>query len=219
MAWYCSTSRACRRRLASSARCCPRRGRLGVSGPGSLGALASAAPAAGEAAALAARRKDYYKQPAWVWLTRKGLAKTGLPYRYGEPSDALLKHYYAVNQARLFLEGRYGARLHWRPERALRPAAGRDRHEADAELTIDGGIVALEVELTQKSREALRAILAQLDRRYDSVWYLTTPHSRAAVERAVADLPSSSREKFTIRDLGLAYEHEPAPADPARADP
>jgi hypothetical protein len=65
--------------------------------------------------------------PAWCWLTRAGLATTGLRFAPGRPSLGRLAHLGAVLAARLALEfssaGQVGQPW-WRSERRIRAAAG-----------------------------------------------------------------------------------------------
>jgi hypothetical protein len=65
--------------------------------------------------------------PAWCWLTRTGLAATGLGFAAAPPSLGRLGHLRAVLAARMSLEaseaGRAGTPW-WRSERLIRAAAG-----------------------------------------------------------------------------------------------
>lgn len=149
-------------------------------------------------------RKFTQGQPHWVWLTARGLRQFGLPYSYVEPKLVLLNHYSAVNNVRLYLERTHGEALQWRCERDIiqehlrkverneEPAA---RHLPDAEINFKGHVQAIEVELTQKSRERLGAILAELRTRYKLVIYLAADRCLAAVESAVADIQPKDRKK------------------------
>ena len=68
--------------------------------------------------------------PAWCWLTRPGLAATGLRFAAGRPSLGRLAHLRAVLAARLALEsspaGQAGQPW-WRSERRIRAADRRPR--------------------------------------------------------------------------------------------
>ena len=72
--------------------------------------------------------------PGWCWLTRDGMAATGLGFPVGRPALARLAHIRAVLAARLWLAaGQTWAdgRAWWHSERRLRadqPAAGRREH-------------------------------------------------------------------------------------------
>lgn len=149
-------------------------------------------------------RKFIQGQPHWVWLTARGLRQLGLPYSYVEPKLVLLNHYSAVNDVRLFVEQKYGDTLHWRCERDLvqehlrKVEAGEElaaRHLPDAEIFFRGQIQAIEVELTQKSRRRLDAILAELCARYRTVVYLAADKCHAAVESAVSDLQFDKKDR------------------------
>ena len=65
--------------------------------------------------------------PAWCWLTRTGLAATGLRYAPPGPSLGRLAHIRAVLAVRLSLEASDAyrdGRAWWRSERRIRAAAG-----------------------------------------------------------------------------------------------
>jgi hypothetical protein len=65
------------------------------------------------------QQKFFYKEPAWLWVSRIGIRQLGLVYRYWEPTVTALEHIYWINQVRLVVEGgRKG--ITWRSERELR---------------------------------------------------------------------------------------------------
>jgi hypothetical protein len=79
--------------------------------------------------------------PAWCWLTRRGMAVTGLGYLPSPPSVGRLAHIRAVLAVRLSMQDspayQTGAAW-WRSERRIRAAAGWGRpggHVPDAEVT------------------------------------------------------------------------------------
>lgn len=147
-------------------------------------------------------------QPSWIWLTRAGLEHLELNYRPWEPKARALPHLYAVNQARLWVEERKGA-AEWHSERALRSGqpfvAGRHGdHQPDAEVLLDGSRVAIEVELSVKTKARLPAILYGLARRYDSIWYFCSQVTQGELQRTLAELnPPSIRQKFSVVPLRL----------------
>jgi hypothetical protein len=114
--------------------------------------------------------------PAWCWLTRPGLAVTGLPYTATCPALARLAHIRAVLAVRLSLEaGETYQQGHgwWRPERRIRAAIGPrvgTGHIPDAEVSwpdvpgsaYGGECWAIEAELTPKPLARTVAIMAQL---------------------------------------------------------
>ena len=168
--------------------------------------------------------------PAWCWLTRSGLAVTGLGFAATPPSLGRLSHLRAVLAARLALEnsdaGQAGIPW-WRSERRIRAAIGGRvavGHIPDAEVSwpeshaspYPGERWAVEVELTPKPLARTATIMrALLDRRrgyspgaprhdqprYDRAVYLTGPRARSVVHRAAATLPGPLQARVTIRDL------------------
>ena len=167
---------------------------------------------------------------AWCWLTRAGLAATGLGFAATPPSLGRLAHLRAVLAARLALEssdaGQAGAPW-WRSERRIRAAIGGRvavGHIPDAEVSwpetqgspYPGERWAVEVELTPKPLARTTVIMgglldrrhgyspgaARRDRpRYDRAVYLVSPATRSVVRRAAATLPGPLQARVTIRDL------------------
>jgi hypothetical protein len=120
-------------------------------------------------------------EPAWIWLTPKGLRLAGLEYRRWEPNLGRLRHLRMVNEARLWIEGRQKGGV-WTSERdlyAARQGEGKRTsydHMPDGTWeTAKGQLVAIEVELSRKEENRLRGILYDLERNYGTVWYFTTP--------------------------------------------
>jgi len=79
----------------------------------------------------------------------------------------------------------------WTSERELHRtariiAAPRTRHMPDAEVALDGQLVAVEVELTQKQQARTESIARELCTRYAAVWYFCTPATFAQLERIAA---------------------------------
>jgi hypothetical protein len=174
--------------------------------------------------------------PGWCWLTRDGMAATGLGFPAGRPALARLAHIRAVLAARLWLAaGPAWADGHawWHSERRLRagqPAAGRREHVPDAEIhwpSIDGSpyagqVWAIEVELTPKPVDRTTGIMAGLlsPMRYATVAYLTAPAARPVVLRAAALLPPGDQARVAIRDLpAAAFTPEPSASWRGAASP
>lgn len=115
---------------------------------------------------------------AFLWLSRRGSRIARSPYRTWQPNPALAAHIEAVTDTRLLLERqlRLGS---WRCERELAKTYGwRSQtrlHLPDALLERGEGRIAIEVELSLKSRARLAAILADLGDRYQQVWYFAAP--------------------------------------------
>src|SRR5579863_4493181 len=89
--------------------------------------------------------------PAWLWVTKAGLAACGLSYAPSRPALSRLAHIRAVAAARIALEGTGGYRRgagYWRCERRIRSrhGVGVRQHLPDAEVhwpdIVAGGPVA-----------------------------------------------------------------------------
>lgn len=145
----------------------------------------------------------YMGQPSWVWVTRVGLEHLELEYRYWEPRARSLPHLHAINQARLLVEARQ-PEAEWRSERALRSGqpftAGQTRseHYPDAEVLIGTQRVAIEVELHIKSKKRQPAILYQLARRYEGIWYFCPKALEEPLRQSFGQLDESARRKFSL---------------------
>ena len=125
--------------------------------------------------------------PAWIWLTRSGLAACGLRYAPIPPALSRLAHIRAVASVRLALEATAGyqrAGAFWRSERRLRarsgPRTGLRGHLPDGEvhwpdgsghdrsghdgaaLAWAGECWAIEAELTRKTVSRTTAIMRDL---------------------------------------------------------
>ena len=158
--------------------------------------------------------------PAWCWLTREGLAATGLGFRASRPALARLAHIRAVLAARLWLEARPGwsqGQAWWHSERRLKAAQlppgyrGRREHVPDAEVhwpSIDGSphagqVWAIEVELTPKALTRTSRIMTGLltPPRYARVLYLTAAAAESVVTRAAATLPRQEQARLIVENL------------------
>jgi hypothetical protein len=113
--------------------------------------------------------------PAWVWVTRTGLAACGLTYQPARPGLSRLAHIRAVTAARVALEATSGYRVasaFWRCERRIRSrhGVGVRQHLPDAEVHWpDGSPVAwagecwaVEAELTPKTVARTVAIMREI---------------------------------------------------------
>jgi hypothetical protein len=162
-----------------------------------------------EALGLAKSKLVFARQPAWVYLTHKGLREFNLPYREVSPSAALAMHYYWVNQVYFWVRRQYSDDR-WISERRLRkeregpaiankhiPDAEIHRYDRNGELTV----IAVEVELTIKERQRSLAIMQELAASYDGIWYFTNDVTDASVKRTLAQLDEEVSSHFRIRDL------------------
>lgn len=111
--------------------------------------------------------------PSFVWLTGRGRSLAQSPYRTWDANPGLALHIEAVTNVRLLLE-RELELGEWECERSLAQRFARDHgsrsHLPDGLLRSDQRI-AVEVELTLKSRVRLQAIIDELSLAYDQVWY------------------------------------------------
>ena len=130
--------------------------------------------------------------PSFVWLTGRGAAGVESPFRIWQPNHGLALHIEAVTDVRLLLEHelRLGG---WECERAVAQQfandGGRRGHLPDGVLHMDGERIAIEVELTLKSRARLAAIVEELSLDYDQVWYFAPERLRAALAELAAAAP------------------------------
>lgn len=141
---------------------------------------------------LVSLRKFLAGEPAWVWLSSRGLRQLDFAYRAAAPKVGLLHHLHHVNQVRLQVETHYAQATCWRSERHLRREYGRLRHThiPDAEIvTTDNALIGVEVEMTQKSKRRTQEIVAKLAHRYDRVWYFVNRMTRPTVRAAVGAHP------------------------------
>lgn len=159
-------------------------------------------------------QKLLVREPGWIWLTRRGLADVGLPYRLYVPGPAWLNHLYWVNAARALTEARRPEAT-WVSERALRyqmeveaqddgqrGSAPARRLLPDAQVEIDEQtVIAVEVELSLKTASRLKNIVVDRTRRYAGVWYFVTPQTRGLVSTVVAGLEPQVQSKVRLIDL------------------
>jgi len=112
------------------------------------------------------------REPFWVWPTRLGLRKVGLPYTYRDLAQSSLDdltHLYAINEIRLQLVDDYdGEGTQWVSERQLLQGVVRSSgqellHRPDGEIYwADGTITAVEAELSLKKPFELAENLMEL---------------------------------------------------------
>jgi hypothetical protein len=168
--------------------------------------------------------------PRWVWLTRAGLARCGLPYTAAIPGLAQLAHLRAVTAVRLALAATpqfAQAAAYWRSERRLRARIGGRlglrQHIPDAEVHWpDGAAVpwagecwAIEAELTPKTLARTAAIMRELLTRTgdygcaaDDVRVPGRPprHARALYICSAAARPVVARARDSVGALAARVE-------------
>jgi len=149
-------------------------------------------------ARLADQRRLLAGEPAWIIPTVKGLRACGSSFGAWRPRLGLLSHVAAVNDVRLHIQGRAPG-SQWVCERVIAREREHPReHLPDALVLTGERRVAIEVELTVKSRRRLATILDELTGRYDAVLYFCTPASR----RVLSELSESGRwPALGVREL------------------
>lgn len=130
--------------------------------------------------------------PSFVWLTAAGARLACSPYRIWRPNAALAGHIKAVTEVRMLLEQqlRLGG---WLCERSLAQTLlsqpGARPHLPDAVLKRGGEEIAIEVELTLKSRGRLEALIDELGQNYAQVWYFADASLTATLRLLATDTP------------------------------
>jgi hypothetical protein len=177
---------------------------------------------------LIEREKIFFNQPAWIYLTTKGLRLMSQPYRYLQPSQ--FEHIEAVNEVRLHIEQVLARRSTacWRSERRLRyewsfEEKKKTRHIPDAEIMGDRRI-AIEVELSRKAETRLRRILNELASHYDSIRYYVSQETCAYVVDKISQHPKRQQFMvFKLADVRLANlgqkSHREVAQNPVPLDP
>jgi hypothetical protein len=135
--------------------------------------------------------------PSFVWLTRWGAAGVESPFRVWEPNHGLALHIQAVTDVRILVE--HELRLgEWECERSVAQRLTRTRghadrgHLPDAVLRTASGRIAIEVELTLKSRVRLKDIIDELSLGYDHVWYFVPARLTRPLTELAAGAPYSN---------------------------
>jgi hypothetical protein len=166
--------------------------------------------------------------PAWIWITRQGLAACGLHYTAIPPALSRLAHIRAVAAVRLALEATTGyqqAGAYWRGERRLHAGyrVGVRDHLPDGELhwpdTADapwaGECWAIEAELTRKTVTRTAAIMRELLARTGdygcpaadaAVPGRTARHARALYLCSPSALPTVTRAREELGPLAPRVE-------------
>jgi hypothetical protein len=130
--------------------------------------------------------------PSFLWLTRAGTRVAGSPFRTWRANAALASHIEAVTGVRLLLEPQLRPG-EWVCERALAKSlcfgSPVRAHLPDAVIAAGDGRIAVEVELTLKSRARLEALLLELGRDYDRVCYFAAPSLVPRLRELAETLP------------------------------
>jgi hypothetical protein len=149
------------------------------------------------AAGLVTARRLLVGEAAWVTPTGAGLRAAGFNFGVWRPRLGLLTHVAAVNDVRLLVQAR-SPESEWMCERLLARERESGEHLVDALVRVGGQRVAIEVELTVKSRRRVTAILDELTSRFDTVLYFCAP----APHRLLSELAESGRwPTLGVREL------------------
>lgn len=149
-------------------------------------------------------RKIISGHAPYIWLSRRGLTQLGLPYAYYQPQISTIKHIYAVNAVRLYLEN-HGLKSTWYSERMLTKEV-RPRPLPDAELRVSSpkrlAIKVIEVGFKNEAtcQNAL-AVFTMLMRRYPTLWYFVHSETTATFEQALATLSQEVQQRATFYEL------------------
>jgi hypothetical protein len=138
-------------------------------------------------AGLAEARRLLVGERTWVIPTVKGLRACGLSFGAWRPTLGLLAHVAAVTEVRLHIQAR-SPESEWVCERILaRERQTPQEHLADAVVVLDGRRIAVEVELTVKSKRRTNMIIEELTRRYDAALYYCAPGPHRLISELSAD--------------------------------
>jgi DNA-binding CsgD family transcriptional regulator len=144
-----------------------------------------------KAAGWVESRKLTVAGPSFLWLSGAGRRIAGSPFRSWRPNPTLAVHIEAVTEVRLLVERdlRLGE---WLCERALAQQRSADEgrgHLPDGVLLAAGERIAVEVELTLKSRSRLDALLLELAHGYDRIWYFAAPNLVPRLRELAGEIP------------------------------
>ncbi len=149
------------------------------------------------AAGLVTTRRVLVDEPAWVLPTGAGMTACNSGFGMWRPRIGSLAHVAAVNDVRLHVQGRAPS-TEWVPERVLARDRLAGEHLPDGVAITEGRHVAIEVELTVKSRRRVTAILDELTGRFDAVLYFCA----AGPHRQLSELASTGRwPTLGVREL------------------
>jgi len=145
-------------------------------------------------------------EPAWVIPTVKGLRAAGLSFGAWRPRLGSLAHVLAVTEVRLYIQSR-SSQAEWVCERTLaREKQTPQEHLADAVVLLDGRALAIEVELTVKSKRRTRMIIEELTGRYDGVLYYCAPGPHRLISELATEnsWPSLGLRELPTRCEGMS---------------
>jgi hypothetical protein len=150
-------------------------------------------------------RRTLADEPGYAWATKRGLQLVGLDdiFTAREPASTRLNHIYAVNQLRLWMDGRYNnswvSERRYKSEQFKRLKKGEKLEVIpDGLITKDDGVIAIEAELTAKKPADVYAKLARLIHRYES----TGLAFEAAFPLIWFYVPNESMKKLILSAIG-----------------
>jgi hypothetical protein len=157
------------------------------------------------AAGLVRTERILVGEPAWVLPTGAGMAACSSGFGVWRPRLGALSHVAAVNDVRLHIQS-LAPETEWIPERVLARDRGAGEHLPDGVAITDGTRVAIEVELTVKSRRRVTAILDELTGRFDATLYFCA----AGTHRQLTELFESGRwPSLGVRELPTSKTGDP----------
>jgi hypothetical protein len=141
-------------------------------------------------------------QAGFCWPTKEGLALVGLDGIYSAcaPPVARLAHIFAVNQVRLWMEGRY----HWKSERHYRAEqaalGGELGSVPDALIADDRGNEIAIIAVSSPDGTGLFAKVVQMVRSSDlaAFWFYVPGELKRLVEMAVGCLDAEEQERVSV---------------------
>ena len=149
------------------------------------------------AAGLIRTQRVLVGEPAWVLPTAAGMSACNSGFGVWRPRIGLLNHVATVNDVRLHIQGRAPS-TEWIPERVLARDRQAGEHLPDGIAITDDRRVAIEAELTLKSRRRITANLDDLNARYDAVLYFCAP----STHRQLTELAATGRwPTLGVREL------------------
>lgn len=144
-----------------------------------------------EAAGWLEHREVITDEDSWVWLTHRGDVLSGTGFRnHGPIHYRRFSHYYAITEVRLRI-AKHQPDAKWTCERRLRSRwhqGGRTPNIPDGLYEVENGegvleSWAIEAELSSKSPDRLREIIADHSMRYDVVMYFCSPGVARSMEK------------------------------------
>jgi hypothetical protein len=156
-------------------------------------------------AGWASSRKILVADPAWVWVTPKGLRELGYSFKFYALTLSRIDHLNAINKTRLRVEREYPHAI-WVSERQLHDNVSFQRgsyraHMPDGYVQLLDRIIAIEVELTPKDIRILQKNLRELTENYQEVWYFVRKKVITVLTTALNELEPALAKRINIIHL------------------